>query len=81
MNLSARSNPNGPIRVEDETTLRSAVVADLGSFFTSLSTAADQVFGVKFIARSGTVGLLRFETFPFEEKAICGVWSGQRWME
>ena len=24
--------------------------------------------------------LLRFGTFPFEEKAICGVTSGQRWM-
>jgi len=25
--------------------------------------------------------LLRFGIFPFEEKAICGVTSGQRWME
>ena len=25
--------------------------------------------------------LLRFGAFPFEEKAICGVTSGQRWME
>ena len=25
--------------------------------------------------------LLRFWTFPFEEKAICGVTSGQRWIE
>ena len=25
--------------------------------------------------------LLRFGTFPFEEKAICGVTSGQRWIE
>jgi len=25
--------------------------------------------------------LLRFGTFPFEEKAICGVTSGQQWME
>ena len=50
-------------------------------FFTSLSTAAEPVFGVKFIGLYGTVSLLRFETFPFEEKAICGVWSGQRWME
>ena len=27
------------------------------------------------------LGLLRFGTFPFEEKAICGVTTGQRWME
>jgi len=25
--------------------------------------------------------LLRFGTFPFEEKEICGVTSGQQWME
>ena len=29
LNLSARSNSNGPIRVEDETTVRAAVIADL----------------------------------------------------
>ena len=52
------------------------------SFFTSLTTAEAHVFGVKFIELYGTVGLLRFGTFLFEEKAICGqVTSGQRWME
>ena len=25
--------------------------------------------------------LLRFGTFLFEEKVVCGVTSGQRWME
>ena len=39
------------------------------------------VFGVKFIGLYGTVGLLRFETFLFEEKAVCGVTFGQQWME
>ena len=52
------------------------------SFFTNLSTTNAHVFGVKFIGLHGTVGLLRFGTFLFEEKAICGlVTSGQRWME
>ena len=51
------------------------------SFFTSLPTAA-RVFGVKFIGLHGTVGLLRFGTFLFEEKAIWGlVTSCQRWTE
>ena len=52
------------------------------SFFTSLSSAEAHVFGVKFIGLHGTVGLLRFGTFLFEEKAIRGlVTSGQRWTE
>ena len=52
------------------------------SFFTNLSTPEEHVFGVKFIGLHGTVGLLRFGTFHFEEKANCGlVTSGQRWME
>ena len=53
------------------------------SFFKSLSTAEVHVFGVKFIiGLYGTVGLLRFGTFLFEEKEIGGlVTSGQRWME
>ena len=60
---------NGPIRVEDETALRAAVVvgphykslrkaeeANLTanfSFFTSLSTGEARVFGVKFIGLYG----------------------------
>ena len=40
------------------------------SFFTNLSTPEGHVFGVKFIGLHGTVGLLRFGTFLFEEKAI-----------
>ena len=84
---------NGPIRAKDETTLRAAVrvVTTLRkgtnfkanfSFFTSLSTAEEHVFGAKFIGLYGTVGLLRFGTFLFEEKEIGGlVTSGQRWME
>jgi len=51
------------------------------SFFTSLSAAEAHVFGVKFIGLCGTVVFVGFGTFPFEEKANCGVTSGQRWME
>ena len=94
--VSARSNSNGPIRVESEPPcerplpparhkpLRKAEEVNFKSkfsFFTSLSAAEAHVFGVKFIGLYGTVVLLRFGTFPFEEKAICGVTSGQRWME
>ena len=52
------------------------------SFLTSLSSAEADVFGVKFILGVyGTVGLLGFGTFLFEEKAISGlVTSGQRLM-
>ena len=46
------------------------------SFFTRLSTAESHGFGVKFLGE--LLVLLRFGTFPFEEKAICGVTSGQR---
>ena len=35
------------------------------------NTTKAHVFGVKFIGLHGTVGLLRFGTFLFEEKAIC----------
>ena len=51
------------------------------SFFTSLSTAETHVCGVKFIEFYGTVGFIEFGTFPFEERAICGVTSGQRSMK
>ena len=83
---------NGPIRVEYETTLRAAVVdkslrkaAEANfkanfSLFTSLSTGEAHVFGVKFIGLYGTVGFIAIRDFLFEEEAICGVTSGQRWM-
>ena len=51
------------------------------SFFTSLSTTEAHVCGVKFIEFYGTVGFIGFGTFPFEERAICGVTSGQRSMK
>ena len=88
---------NGPIRFEDETTLRAVVVADL---MTSLWEKVKrrilrQIFRSSRVFRPpkhtylqwhlfGFLELLvlfRFGTFPFEEKAICGVTSGQRWME
>ena len=51
------------------------------SFFTSLSAGEAHLFGVKFIGLYGTVGFIAIRDFLFEEKAICGVTSGQRWME
>ena len=52
-------------------------------FFTSPLTDEAHVFGMKFVGlyESVVFFLLRFGTFPLEEKAICGVISGQRWME
>ena len=78
---------NGPIRVEDETTLRAAIVADPilwgkpkrriwrrnFSFFTSLSTAEAHVFGVKFIGLYGTVGFIAIRDFSFRGES--GLWS------
>ena len=54
-----------------------------GKFFvlSSLSTGEAHVFGVKFIGLYGTVGFIAIRDFLFEEEAICGVTSGQRWME
>ena len=46
-------------------------------FFTRLSATEAHVFGVKFIGLYELLFLLRFGTFPVEEKAICGVTSGQ----
>ena len=73
---SARSNSNGPIRVEDETTLRVSVVDCLPlrkaeevnfkakfSFVTSLSAAETHVFGVKFIGLYGTVVFIVIRDF------------------
>ena len=51
------------------------------SFVTSLSAAETHVFGVKFIGLYGTVVFIAIRDFPVEEKTICGVRSGQRWME
>ena len=51
------------------------------SFFTSLLTAEARVFGVKSIGLYEAVGFIAIRGFPFEEKAICGVTSGQPWME
>ena len=51
------------------------------SFFKSLLTGEAHVFEGKFIGLYGTVGFLVIQTFLFEEKAICGVTSGRRWME
>ena len=47
----------------------------------SLSTAKAHGFGVKFIELYGAVDFIAIRDFPFEEKAICGVTSDQRWME
>ena len=80
---------NGPIRVEDETTLWAAIVVDPKSprkaeevnfsFFTSLSTHTYLEWN--FLGFMELLVLLQFGTILFEEKAICGVTSGQRWME
>ena len=88
---------NGPIRVQDETTLRTTVVADP---FTSTSGKPKRQILRQIFCSSGVFRppkhtglewnllsfmelliLVRFGTFPFEEKAICGVTSDQRWME
>jgi len=60
MGLNLTENSNGSIRIEDETTLGAAAVTDIRkaieanfkadfSFFTSLSTAEANAFGVEFI--------------------------------
>ena len=88
---------NGAIRVEDETTLRAAVVVDpstslwgkpkrriLNQIFLSLRIfrpAKHTYLEWNLLGFMELLVLLRFGTFLFEEKAICGVTSGQRWME
>ena len=94
--VSARSNSNGPIRVESETTLRAAVAVIVTSLWgkpkrwiLSQSFRSSRVFRPpkhtylewNLLGFMELLFLLRFGTFPFEEKAICGVTSGQRWME
>ena len=93
LNVSARSNSNGPIGAENETTLRAAGVACL---ITRISGKPKRWI-LRQIFRSSRVFrplkhtylewnllvlkllfLLQFGTFPVEEKAICGVTSGQR---
>ena len=68
---------NGPIRAEDETTLRAAVVdkslrkaAEANfkanfSFFTSFSTGEAHVFEVKFIGLYGAFGFIAIRNFSF----------------
>ena len=85
---------NGPIRVEDETTLRGAVVAD--PITKPKRWILRQMFRSSRIFRPpkhtylewnllGFMGLLVYCNlgfFFFEEQAICGlVTSGQRWMK
>ena len=93
----SHSNSNGPIRVEDETTWRAAVVADsitrtsgkpkrqiLGHIFCSSRVfRPPKQTGLEWnlLSFMELLILLRFGTFPFQEKAICGVTSDQRWME
>ena len=71
---SARSNSNGPIRVEGETILRLPGHKPLRkaeevnfkakfSFVTSLSAAETHVFGVKFIGLYGTVVFIAIRDF------------------
>ena len=89
---------NGPIRVEDETTLRAAVVVDpiTSLWGKPMRRIFRQIFRSLRAFRPAKhtylewnllgfmkllVFLLRFGTFLFEEKAICGATSGQRWME
>ena len=88
---------NGPIRVEDETTLRAAVVVEpitslwekpkrriLRQIFRSLRVfrpTKHTYFEWNLLGFMELLVLLRFGTFLFEEKAICGATSGQRWME
>ena len=75
---------NGPIRVNDETTLRAAVVQPSEanfkvnfSFFTSLSTLEAQVFGVKFIGLKETVGFIAIRDFSFwgDSDFLSDVWA------
>ena len=72
----SRSNSNGPIRVENETTLRCRMPHHKGlrkaeeanfkakfSFFTSLPATEAHVFGVKFIGLYGTVIFIAIRDF------------------
>ena len=93
--LSARSNfkwtnqgwgwnhlANGRCRGPHHKNFRKAEEANFRatfSFFTSLSTAKAHEWNL--LSFLELLILLRFGTFPFEEKAICGVTSDQRWME
>ena len=79
---------NGPIRVEDETALRAAVVVDLISSLWGMPRRRilSQIFRSLRAFRPAKHAylewnLLGFMAFLFEEKAICGVTSGQRWMD
>ena len=88
---------NGPIRVEDETTLRANVVVDsitspwgkpkrqiLRQIFCSLRVCwppKHTFLEWNLMGFMELLALLRFDTFLFEEKAIFGVTLGQRWME
>ena len=97
-NSRSHSNSNRPVRVENETTLREAIVADLITCLWGklMSWILKQIFHSSRVLRllkqhmyldwnilgfMELLVLLRFWTFPFEEKAICGVTPGQRWME
>ena len=95
--LSARSNFKWPIRVEDESTLREAVVVDpitslwgkpkrriLRQIFPSLRVfrlAKHTYLEWNLLGFMELLVFLRLGTFLFEEKAMCGVTSGRRWME
>ena len=84
-------------RVEDETTLRVAVVADpitslwgkpkrriLRQIFRSsrvFQPPKHTYLEWNLLGFMELLVLLRLGTILFEEKAICGVTSGQRWME
>ena len=94
---SARSNSNGPIRVEAETILRVSVVdypvtslwGKPKRWILRQSFRSPRVFRPpkhtylewNLLGFMELLFLLRFRTFPVEEKTICGVRSGQRWME
>ena len=93
----SRSNSNGPIRVDNETTSRAAVVACLIKRVSGMPKRwiLRQMFRSSRVFRppkhtylernllgfKELLFLLRFGTFPVEEKAICGVTSGQRCTE
>ena len=88
---------NGPIRVEDEMTMQEAAVADpIKSLWGKPKRRIlRQIFRSSWVFRPSKhtylewnllgfmelLVLLRLGTILFEEKAICGVTSGQRWME
>ena len=94
---SARSNSNGPIRVEAETILRVSVVdcpvtslwGKPKRWILRQSFRSSRVFRPpkhtylewNLLGFMELLFLLRFGTFPVEEKTICGVRSGRRWME